>query len=354
MEDEKLLLCFSNKEIIEKLKETSVLVTGATGLIGQTVIKALLKANEKCNLNIKIYAFIRNREKAIKVFQQSGTEASLMYIQGNIVDKICITENIDYVIHGASITDSGDFVTKPVETINTGIIGTENVLEFAREKNVKSIVYLSSMEVYGRITEKRKLKEVDMGYLNPLEVRSSYSESKRMIENICISFFSEYGIPVKIIRLAQTFGPGVEYKDNRVFAEFARCVIEKKDIVLHTSGKSERMYLYSYDAADAILTVLVRGVNGFAYNAANQNTYCSIKQMAELVKTKIAKDAINVVIEDNQEKVAQYSPEHYLYLDTEELVKLGWCAKTDLITAYEKMIGAMRKENGELEYADNH
>lgn len=342
---EKDLTCFDDKEIIKNLKEASVLITGATGLIGQTVIKVLLEANEKYQLNIRIYAFVRNKKKAIKLFQRNSSKDELVYIEGDILKKkINVAERIDYIIHGASITDSTDFIVKPVETINTGIIGTENVLEFARKKNVKSVVYLSSMEVYGGISERRNLKETDIGYLNPLAVRSSYSESKRMIENICISFFSEYNVPVKIIRLAQTFGPGVKYKDKRVFAEFARCVIDKKDIILHTSGKSERMYLYSYDAADAIVTVLIKGTDGQAYNAANQNTYCSIKQMANLVKTKIANNTINVIIENKQEKASQYSPEHYLYLDTEELIKLGWRPRTDLITAFEKMIEGMMAE----------
>ena len=314
-------------------------VTGATGLIGQTVIKTLLYADNKSDLNIKIYAFVRSREKAEAIFQRDGLNGNLIYVEGNVLEKeIEITPSIDYIIHGASVTDSMEFVKKPVETINIGIIGTENILNFAIKKRVKSVVYLSSMEVYGKITEKKRLKETDTGYMDPLSVRSSYSESKRMIENICVSFFEEYDVPVKIVRLAQTFGPGVEYTDNRVFAEFARCAIEKRDIVLHTPGRSERMYLYSYDAASAILTVLLRGVNGQAYNAANESTYCSIRQMAELVKNEIANDLISVTIHDEKVKAVHYAPEHYLYLDTEKLMSLGWSAKTDLVTAYKKMI----------------
>lgn len=345
MENQNLLTCLEDARILNDLKGTSILVTGATGLIGQTVIKALLNANENLNLNIKIYALIRNKEKAVKIFKNMGNNQGLFYIEGDILEKkIMMLETIDYIIHGASITDSKDFIKKPVETINTGIFGTENILDFARRKKVKSVVYLSSMEVYGKTTENIKLKERDIGYLNPLSVRSSYPESKRMAENICVSFFREYGVPVKIIRLAQTFGPGVRYQDTRVFAEFARCVIEEKDIVLHTAGNSKRMYLYTYDAVDAILTVLIKGMNGHAYNAANEATYSSIKQMADFVKTQIADDKINVVVEERQEEAEQYSSEHYLYLDTEELKKLGWFAKTDLNTAYKELINSMKNE----------
>ncbi len=344
--NEKLLACFRNREIVEKLMGASILVTGATGLIGQTIVKSMLSANNVLNLDMKIYMFVRDKKKAERIFGNGDQNRhSLVYIEGDLLKgKIDILENIDYIIHGASITDSMEFVNRPIETINTGIIGTENVLYFSRKKQIRSFVYLSSMEVYGAITEKRKLKEDDVGYLNPLLVRSSYSESKRMIENICISFFSEYGIPVKIIRLAQTFGPGIKYEDSRVFAQFARCAIEKRDIVLYTTGASERMYLYSEDAVDAILTVLIKGEDGNVYNAGNEETYCSIRQMAELVKTKIANNEISVLIEESQEKAIQFSPEHYLYLDIEKLTGLGWKPATDLITSYKRLIEAMKKD----------
>ena len=192
------------------------------------------------------------------MFKEYMSKSNIRFIEGDILkSQIDIEGNIDYIVHAASITDSRMFVEKPIETINTGIFGTEKILEFAKEKKVQSVVYLSSMEVYGQIRERKKIKEDEIGYINPLSVRSSYSESKRMIENICVSYFHEYGVPVKIIRLAQTFGPGVQYNDNRVFAEFARCVIEERDIVLYTEGKSERMYLYTYDAVEAIIIALI-------------------------------------------------------------------------------------------------
>ena len=115
------------------------------------------------------------------------------------------------------------------------------------------------MEVYGSPKNEDLLSEEDLGYLNPLNVRNCYPESKRMSESLVASYAREYGIRSMSIRLAQTFGPGVEYGDKRVFAEFARCAMEKKDIVLLTDGKSKRCYLYTMDAVSAILTVLLKG-----------------------------------------------------------------------------------------------
>lgn len=345
LDSEEILSIFSDQEIMKNINGSSILVTGATGLIGQNLIRALLYADKYLDLDICIYAFVRDKKRAEKVFSEFENINSLEYIEGEITDsKINLCRDIDYIIHGAAVTKSKMFVEKPVETINVGIIGTENILELAKCKKVKSIVYLSSMEVYGEISEKKELKESDMGYLNPLSIRSSYSESKRMIENICVSYFSEYKVPVKIVRLTQTFGPGVNYNDKRVFAEFARCAIELKDIVLHTEGLSERMYLYTLDAVGAIITILIKGENGEAYNAANEKTYCSIKQMAEMIQKDITENAIEVLTDLDSTKTGHYSPEHHLYLNTSKLKNLGWNAKTDLLQAYKRMIRAMECE----------
>lgn len=345
LESQDILTFFSEQKVREKLSSSSVLVTGATGLIGKNLIQALLYADKYLNLNICIYAYVREIKRAKTIFSEFENENNLKYIEGEITNsKINLCEDIDYIIHGAAVTESRFFVEKPVETINVGIIGTENILEFAKYKKVKSVVYLSSMEVYGEVNDKKELKESDIGYLNPLSIRSSYSESKRMIENICVSYYSEYRIPVKIIRLAQTFGPGVNYNDKRVFAEFARCAIEKKAIVLHTEGLSERMYLYTLDAVKAIITVLIKGENGEAYNAANEKTYCSVMQMAEMIQRKITKNAIEILVDVDSTKTGYYSPEHHLYLNTNKLKSLGWKAETDLLQAYKRMIGAMECE----------
>ena len=119
------------------------------------------------------------------------------------------------------------------------IKGTTNVLEFAKAKNVRSMVYISSMEAFG-ITDPKKnlINEKDLGYIDILNPRSSYSEGKRICECICAAYFSQYGIPVKIARLAQTFGAGVPDSDTRVFAQFAKSAINGEDIVLHTKGES--------------------------------------------------------------------------------------------------------------------
>lgn len=325
----------------ECLNGKCILVTGATGLIGTTLIHGIMQRNEKKEAGIHILALVRNKEKANALFSSYIERGDLQLVAGDILKLPLIEENVDYIIHGASVTASRDFVEKPVETITTAIDGTRNLLELARQKNVKGMVYMSSMEVYGTPYDEQPLTEERMGYLNPLAVRSSYSESKQMVENLCVAYASEYGIPVKIVRLTQTFGPGVAGDDGRVFAEFARCAVMGKDIRLQTEGLTKRMYLYTADAVTALLTVLTKGEDGQAYNAANVNSYCSIREMAELVAKEFGQGKSSVVIAVSDTPNASYNPVMQVYLDTTRLQALGWTTHVDLREMYERMITCM-------------
>lgn len=326
-----------------ELSGKKIFVTGATGLIGSQFIKTLACYNRKKNADIKIIAFVRSEEKAKKVF---GNIPGITIVKGNISDKIDYSCDVDYIIHGASATSSKFFVECPVETIKTAIDGTVSVLEFAKEKNVKGFVYLSSLEVYGTPLENAgMITENDYGYIDQLNIRSSYSEGKRMVECLCCSYASEYGIPVKIARLSQTFGAGVEYNDGRVFAEFARCAIEKKDIVLHTQGNTVRSYCYTTDAVSAITYILLKGNTGEAYNITNMNTACSIKEMAQLVCNTFKDAQISVKI-DIPENIASfgYNPEMIIRLDSTKLEQLGWKAEIHLEEMFRRLVASMKKQ----------
>ena len=223
--------------------------------------------------------------------------------------------------------------------------GTRYVLELAKQKQVKGVVYLSSLEVYGTPAEDAgMITEKDYGYIEPLSVRSSYSEGKRIVECLCASYAHEYSVPVKIARLSQTFGPGVAYEDGRVFAEFARCALEQRDIVLHTQGHTVRSYCYTKDALSALLYILISGKAGEAYNVTNMDTAVSIKEMAELVCETIGSGKIKTVI-DIPEDLASfgYNPEMIIRLDSKKLMQLGWKATIGLEEMFERLIKGMKK-----------
>lgn len=326
----------------ESLRNAAVMVTGATGLIGSQIVMSLLNANEVYGLGLTVYAAVRNRAKAEKIFAKADNNV-LKYIVSDILQPFDTEEEIDYIIHGASMTSSRDFVDYPVETIKTALQGTENVLELAKSRRVKGMVYLSSLEVYGVVDfNVEKVPETMYGVLDPMSVRSSYSEGKRMVECMCASYAHEYNIPIKVVRLGQTFGPGVEYGDNRVFAQFARSIIEGKDIVLKTDGSTERNYCYVMDAISAILTVLLKGKQGEAYNIANKNTLITIRKMAEMLIAQYPESGTCLVfdIAEDATKLG-YNPKVRMNLDTAKLESLGWRPQVDLPEMFDRMIKSM-------------
>ena len=159
---------------------------------------------------------------------------------------------------------------------------------------------------------------------------------------MCIAYLSEYGVPVKIARMAQTFGAGILPGENRVFAQFARSVIENKDIILHTPGKSEGNYCYTRDAVSALLFILLKGINGEAYNVSNEKTHITIAGMASLVASDIANNSIKVIFDIPEENIYGYAAETKMKLNSDKLKELGWKPEVGLKEAYTRLIESMK------------
>lgn len=322
----------------EEMKGTTVLVTGATGLIGVSIVRALVAIGD-----IKVIAHVRNREKAEEIYGALLQKNVELYVD-DITKEINVSDNIDYIFHCASITTSKTMIEKPVETICTSVEGTKNILELAKNKKSKSVIYVSSMEMYGAFNNlNHDVTEKDLGYVDNLKIRSNYPESKRLCENMCIAYMSEYNIPVKIARLAQTFGAGILPGENRVFAQFAKSAIKGEDIVLHTKGISEGNYCYTRDCITGLLTILLKGKNGEAYNVSNPESHITIADMAYMVADKIAEGRIKVVFDIPSENKFGYAADTKMKLNSSKLQALGWKPEIGLEEAYKRMILDMEK-----------
>ena len=324
-----------------------ILVTGATGLIGSSIVNALLYYGLHAKESPMVYVMARNRTKANEIFSQQLKQCGerLQLVIGDIKDHIDINGAIDFIIHCASQTASRLFVNEPVETLDTSILGTKNILEFAKDRRVKGVVYLSSMEVYGSPTKGSYVTEDAVAGFDPRNIRNCYPISKIVCESLCNSYCKEYSVPVKTVRLTQTMGPGVSWHDKRVFAEFAKCALEGKDIVLKTKGETERMYLYTGDAVRAVLTVLLLGNNGEVYTAANEETYCSIADMADIVRRTLANGSIDVRYELQDASKLGYAGTLFMRLNTQALQHLGWKPYVGLNEMYRRMAATMREND---------
>lgn len=324
----------------EVFRGRSFVVTGATGLIGSLLVRALLYCDQVHGLGIRVYALVRSVEKAKQIF---GEKNAPEYLVADLAkDEISGDFACDYVIHAAAVTTSKLMVSDPVGTIRTAIDGTEKLLKLAVEKKAQAFVYISSMEVYGQPKTDGKTAEKDLGYIDISTVRSCYPEGKRMCECLCNAYAAQYGLNVKSARLAQTFGAGILPTENRVFAQFARSAVNGENIVLHTTGESEGNYVYTADAIHAILLLLVKGESGEAYNIANEQSHTTIRNMAELVAEQIAGGAIRVVLDIPQDASSLgYAPPVKMWLDASKMCALGWEPTVGLADAYRRMIRYM-------------
>lgn len=307
----------SNFALADELVNSKFIITGATGLIGSTLIRCLTALNK----NIKIFAPVRNIKKAETMFPESPSNVEFIECDLTKFDYASLG-NVDYIIHCAAPTASKFFVDYAVETIDTIYTATKVLLDYAKNHSINGFVYLSSLEVYGTILDDSKPVTEDIqGYLNPLSVRSSYPMAKRAVENLCVAFANEYNVPTKIARLTQTTGAGIAKNDNRIIAQFARLAANSEDIVLHTTGESARPYCYTIDSITAILYILLKGAKGEAYNVANEDTYISAKGMADYLKANFNPNIhVKVELGDN----FGYAPPTKLRLSSTKLGSLGW------------------------------
>lgn len=340
---EDIQLFASRFALATELEGKTIAVTGSTGLLGACMVHCLLALKAQRGVNLHIVAIARNMEKAVRLFGEEREELSYYQYDFSSTEPFQPKRKVDYLFHFAAPTASKDFVEKPVETMNTVYMGMQNILNYAEQAKLESLVLASTLEVYGTITDdSTPLTEDKQGYLDSMATRSSYPLAKRAAEGLCHNYTVEKQVKVKVARLAQTFGAGVSTQDNRVFAQFARSVIHNEDIILHTTGELSRCYCYTTDAISAMLYILLKGEDGTAYNVANEATYISILQMAELVAETFNPDHVHVVIE--MQEGLGYSPTTKLHLDTQRIQTLGWTPYYNMKDMFGRLIASMKEE----------
>ena len=305
---------------MEKLFGKSVLITGATGTIGSFVADTLIRFNHQNAAKLKIYLAGRDLEKLRMRFEECENIDFLIY---DMESPIKFEVSVDYIIHAAGNAHPAAFNGDPVGTIIGNVESTFALLEYLKKHCGKRLLYVSSGEVYGQgDVSISAFKEEYAGYVNALSPRSCYPLSKRTTENLCVSYWKQYGGETVIVRPCHTYGPCMSTTDNRAHVQFFHNALDGEDILLKSAGRQMRSYNYVADCVAGLLTVLINGEPGEAYNLANPESRLTIAQLA----AKIAKaESKKVVFEDpTSVEIANQSPIAKQVLDTQKLEKLGW------------------------------
>lgn len=303
-------------------KDISILITGATGLIGSHMIDVLLYAKEELNRHYAVYAMGRSLPKLKERFPYAINKNDFYLIEQNVCEPVNEKLEIDYIVNAASSADPKSYALYPVETILTNIIGTKNMLEYAKSHRNAKVLLTSTMEVYGNIRNREIYNEEDFGEIDFNSVRSGYPESKRTAELLCKSYLDEYSVPVVIARLGYIYGPTMTITDNKVVAQFLRKALKEENIVLKSTGEQIRAYCYVSDTVSGIFKVLFNGESGEAYNVASLESVTSIRKLAELA-AELGNSKVIFALPDELE-IKGFSKPHNYILNDEKIRELGW------------------------------
>lgn len=320
-----------NNQLIgwEKLSNKTILISGATGMIGTCLIDVLMLRNEIKKSNIHVIAMSRNESKAKERLGKYWNQMQLEYISCDINEAIPECGHIDYVIHAASNTHPLQYSEDPIGTIASNIIGTKNLLDYAVSHGARHFCFVSSVEVYGENRgDTEKFDESYLGWIDCNTLRAGYPESKRVGETLCNAYDKTYGLEFSIPRLSRVYGPTMLLSDTKAISQFIKKAAAGEDIVLKSEGKQKYSYTFVTDAAAGILYTILQGEKGQAYNVADEESDITLKDLAQTL-AQIANTKVIFELPDEKERRG-YSTATKAMLNADKLKKLGWNAQVHM------------------------
>lgn len=324
----------------ENLQNKTVLISGISGFLPAYMAEAMLYLNQYQGANIRIIGLVRNLEKARNRFREYLENDHFFLYQQDVSEVWHTQESIDYIIHAASNASPLLYGKDPVGTILPNVFGTKYLLDLGCEKGVESFLYFSSGEIYGELPSRSyPVDEMYRGKVDTLAPRSCYAEGKRMGETLCAAYYRQYAVPVKIIRIAHTYGPGVSLNDGRSFADFIDDILAGRDIVLNSDGSGSRPFLYLADAARAFFTVMLKGKNGEAYNVGHPQDV-TIRDLAERLVNMYPEKHLRVrFAKESRAGYVSTRPDRRC-LNVRKLLTLGWGPKFSVEEGFARTISS--------------
>lgn len=330
----------------EKLVGKRLMLSGATGLIGSFLVDVLMEKNAADALNCTVYALGRNEKKAKERFSRYADNAHLVFIPYDVKYPL-ESKNIgavDYILHLASNTHPMQYSTDPIGTITTNIIGVQNMLDFAVEHDSTRFAFASSCEIYGENRgDAEFFGENYCGYIDSNTLRAGYPESKRCGEALCQAYKAQKGLDVVIPRLTRSYGPTMLMSDTKAISQFIKKGLAGEDIVLKSAGTQYYSYQYVADSVAGLLTVLLKGKSGEAYNIAEAHSDIMLKDLAAIIAGINGKKVVFEI--PNAIEAAGYSTATKARLDGSKLQALGWKPKYDINGGLKRTIDILKSLN---------
>ena len=309
----------------DKFYGKTVLISGANGYVPAYFVHTFIALNKYKDAGIRILALCRNQERAENRFPEYIERDDFEIIVQDVCEPIDTSEDIHIFIHAASPAGIKKRHEDPVNTFLSNVKGAENMLELARKNPCEYFLFLSSVYVYGRMNSNDRLKESDSGYLDPLNIRNTYSCGKRAAESLCKAYQVKYNLPVYIVRPFQIMGPGPELNDGRLHIDFISQILERKQIVLKSDGTAVRSFMYISDAIKAMFYVMLKGNPGEAYNIVSETGEASVKELADSMVENADDQDITVKFDYGQRETIEVTGALSIVTgDSTKIRSLGW------------------------------
>lgn len=323
----------------ERLQDSTIVLSGATGLIGSFFVDVIMYRNKIYNMACQLYAIARDEKKAKERFLYCWDD-TCFHFEKRDMNRPIFLENIKngcFILHMASNTHPVAYATDPIGTITTNIIGLKNMLDFSVQHKAERVVFLSSNEIYGEnYGDTEKFNERYCGYIDCNTMRAGYPESKRCGEALCQAYIAQKDLDIVIPRLTRSYGPTMQMTDTKAISQFIRRAVANQDIILKSNGTQYYSYINIVDAVAGILTILFHGKCGEAYNIADDASDITLKELAETIASYAGKNVI-YEIPDKVES-AGYSRATKARLDSGKLKEIGWKAKYDIRTGLKRTL----------------
>lgn len=335
---------YSRRISWDNLENKTVLLTGAYGMLASYLVYFFVYIKQVKNINVNLIAVVRNRDKFYKKFSDIDYLDNVQVLENDLSRKLDVEENVDYIIHAASLASPQYYSICPVDVLMPNTIGNYYLLQLAKQKNVKGFLLFSSCDIYGVPNAVNgMINEEAYGEMDTLDIHNCYSESKRMAETMCKAFNVQYGVHAKIARIAHTYAPTMDIEnDPRVFASFVKNIVHGQNIVMKSDGSGKRSFCYITDAIAGYFTILFEGIDGEAYNVCNTSQFVSVKELAEILVSLYPEKNLKVIREERG-KTEHYTENSLLVgcdniPDNSKLMKLGWNASVDIKEGFKRVI----------------
>jgi UDP-glucuronate decarboxylase len=307
-------ICGQLRQEFKQLSGKKLLITGGAGFLGYYLVQAALYWNSQQRaqdaIDVTVYDnYIRGVPSWLTDLEKNP---HLRLRKFNVIEPLPgDIDDFQYIIHAAGIASPQYYRLRPLETMDANINGLRALLEYCRRQAdcgapVEGMLFFSSSEIYGDPPPEHIPTPEDFrGFVSCTGPRACYDESKRYGETLCVVFAQQYGVPVKMARPFNNYGPGLKITDRRVLPDFCRSALSREPIVMYSDGSPTRTFCYSADAVTGYYKILVRGRPGQAYNIGNPTPEISMADLADRV-ARLGRELFgfetNVIRQDSPEK----------------------------------------------------